>query len=72
MSDIEEKQEKQTFVKTLILLCIDLVLWIGIWNMSDYILDHITYNQHARFAINSVLVSICIILLWLHYNNKLF
>ncbi len=56
----------------IIIILIEFMLWINIWNISDYIFDIIPLNSRYKFIINIIIAIICFTLLWLHQNNRLF
>ena len=53
------------FQKQLLFLFIDLLLWISLWNISDYIFQILNVNKHIKVIINIIIASICILLILL-------
>ena len=51
------------FQKQLLFIFIDLLLWISLWNISDYILQILNVNKHIKVIINIIIASICILLI---------
>jgi hypothetical protein len=51
------------FHKTFLFIIIDLLLWISLWNISDYIFHILNLNQHTKFIVNIIIAFICIFLL---------
>jgi hypothetical protein len=51
------------FHKTFLFIIIDLLLWISLWNISDYVFHILNLNQHTKFIVNIIIASICIFLL---------
>ncbi len=53
------------FQKQLLFIFIDLLLWISLWNISDYIFQILNVNKHIKVIINIIIASICILLILL-------
>ncbi len=51
------------FQKQLLFLFIDLLLWISLWNISDYIFELFQIQKNTKFIINIIIASICILLI---------
>jgi hypothetical protein len=51
------------FQKQLLFLFIDLLLWISLWNISDYIFEILNITKHIKVIINIIIASICILLI---------
>lgn len=51
------------FHKTFLFIIIDLLLWISMWNISDYIFTALNLSNHTKFILNVIIASICIIVI---------